>query len=461
MAPPRSGPEHPSASVGGRGPLSVTQALSIARHALGAVTLSVTGEVSEVSDKPGYKACYFTLRDERAALPCLMWHDIYAKSGIRLRKGMLVDALGTFDVYIAKGRMNFSVRSLKLAGEGDLRQRVAALAEKLRREGLMEPGRKKALPRLPERIAVVTSPRGKAVHDCLRTLRRRFPLAGVYVCGVPVEGEGAPAAIVEGLRVAESSGAEVILLVRGGGSYEDLMPFNDESLARAVAACSVPVVTGIGHEPDNSIADMVADRRCSTPTAAAEAVVPDVSDVRRQLDRQGSRLAISLKRNVERSAFALDRLASRPVLRDPTSTYAEFWLALDGCSDRLTRALPDMLDRNEERMDHLRGRLARVLPDAVGREEERARHLQERLVRSRTTYYSTLGQSIALFASRLQDLSPLNVLSRGYSLTYDRSGVHVIDSVDEVAVGDELQVSLSDGSFSCSVLSKRHRERAE
>ncbi|MGN0035432.1 MAG: exodeoxyribonuclease VII large subunit, partial [Coriobacteriales bacterium] len=319
--------------------LTVTQALTVAKRSLKAITVTVAGEVSEVSDKPGYKAVYFTLRDEGSAMPCLMWHNLYEGCGVRLSQGMLVEATGTFDVYTAKGRMNFSARRLRLAGEGDLRMRVAALARKLQREGLMDVSRKRPLPALPSRVAVVTSPRGKAVHDCLRTLRRRYPLAEVYVCGVPVEGDAAPAALVEGLACAERSGAEVILLVRGGGSYEDLMPFNDERLARAIAACGVPVVTGIGHEPDNSIADMVADRRCSTPTAAAEAVVPSRDELASQLDRQGARLAKGLRRNVERQSFTLERLASQPLFRDPSYLFGDGWVTLDLLSDRLSRAL--------------------------------------------------------------------------------------------------------------------------
>jgi len=177
--------------------------------------------------------------------------------------------------------LQFVVRQLEPAGEGRLRMQVAELARRLEAEGLMSPERKRRIPSHPSRIAVVTSPRGKAVHDVLRTLRRRYPLAEVLVAGVAVEGDGAPSEIVEGLRVAAAAQPDVVLLVRGGGSYEDLMPFNAESVARAVVASPVPVVTGIGHEPDTSIADMVADLRASTPTAAAESVAPSVEELER------------------------------------------------------------------------------------------------------------------------------------------------------------------------------------
>ena len=212
--------------------------------------------------------------------------------------------------------MQFTVRSLALAGEGNLRLQVAALARKLEAEGLMRPERKRALPRFPQRIAVVTSPRGKAVHDVMRTLRRRYPLAELLVAGVAVEGEGAPAAIVEGLRVAGECRPDVVLLVRGGGSYEDLMPFNAEEVARAVVACPVPVVTGIGHEPDTSIADMVADcgpRRPRRPPRRSRRRWGSCRGRRSRAACAGPGAAEPRRCRAPRVA----RLAERPVLRDP------------------------------------------------------------------------------------------------------------------------------------------------
>ena len=254
--------------------LSVSEAMGFAKGALESRTLVVEGEVSEFNDKPGYKAAYFTIADASSPMSCMMWRNRYLASGVELRVGEKVRVTGRFTVYVPKGRMQFEVFSLAPAGEGDLRQRVDRLARKLEAQGLMDPARKRPIPRFCQRVAVVTSPRGKAVHDVMRTLRRRNPLVELLVCGVAVEGADAPAHIIEGLRVAAQARPDAILLVRGGGSYEDLMPFNDEQLARAVAACPVPVVTGIGHEPDTTICDMVGDLRCSTPTAAAESRCP-------------------------------------------------------------------------------------------------------------------------------------------------------------------------------------------
>lgn len=296
--------------------LSVSGAMALAKGALEGVVVRLVGEVSEVSNKPGYKAVYFTVKDERAALPCMMWNNRFNAAGIALRVGQLVELTGRFTLYAPKGRMNFDVFSLSLAGEGRLRQQVAELARRLEAEGLMDPGRKRPLPAYPLAIGLVTSPRGDAVHDVLRTLRRRFPLSRVVLAGVAVEGAQAPAGIVEGLRRVVEAGVEMVLVVRGGGSFEDLMPFNDERLARTIARCPVPVVTGIGHEPDTSIADMVADVRASTPTAAAEAASPSRESLERHFAARARSLSVCAERALERAAADVRRCATRPLFRD-------------------------------------------------------------------------------------------------------------------------------------------------
>lgn len=279
--------------------LSVSAAMGLAKNALEEVVVRLVGEVSEVNDKPGYKAVYFTVKDEKASLPCMMWMNRYQASGVALSVGALVELTGRFSLYAAKGRMNFDVFSVSLAGEGQLRLQVANLARELEAMGLMDPARKRPLPAYPETIGLVTSPRGAAVHDVLRTLRRRYPLARILFAGVPVEGPGAADGLVDGLAKVVFAGAEVVLLVRGGGSFEDLMPFNDRRLARTIAACPVPVVTGIGHEPDTSIADMVADVRASTPTAAAEAVAPAQSEIAARLQGLGAAMGHAESRRLD------------------------------------------------------------------------------------------------------------------------------------------------------------------
>jgi exodeoxyribonuclease VII large subunit len=293
----------------------------------------------------------------------------------------------------------------------------------------MRPERKRELPRFPERIAVVTSPRGKAIHDVLRTLRRRYPLAELLVAGVAVEGDGAPAAIVEGLRAASACSADVILLVRGGGSYEDLMPFNAEEVARAVAACPVPVVTGIGHEPDNSIADMVADLRASTPTAAAEAVAPAMSELEGALGRERRALGRALEGRVRTAAMRVARLAERPVLRDPHAVLGPVEQALDEAERRLNRAIPERLARDAQRVVVARDRLLRS-----------GTRLLEKPAAQRDRRHAALDA-----------LSPLEILKRGYSATFADDKHTVIKHITQVAPGDVIHVRVSDGLIGTTV----------
>ena len=416
-------------------PLTVAEAMGCAKSALEGVRVRVVGEVSEFNDKPGYKAAYFTLSDGSAAMPCLMWRDAYMAAGVELRCGMLVELAGNFSAYVPKGRMQFAVRSLALAGEGTLRLQVAALARKLETEGLMRPERKRTPPRFPERIAVVTSPRGKAIHDVLRTLRRRYPLAEILVAGVAVEGDSAVAAIVEGLRAAAASGADVVLLVRGGGSYEDLMPFNAEEVARAVVGSRVPVVTGIGHEPDNSIADMVADVRASTPTAAAEAAAPAMSELGGALERERRALGRALSNRVHSAALRVARLAQRPVLRDPHAVLGPVAQRVDFAAMRLDRALPERLSRDTQRVGYLR----------------------QRMLGSGRRLLEGVEARGSMIAARLDDLSPLKILARGYSATFSDDGT-VVSSVSQVKHGEGIVVHVSDGRIS-AVVSDTEEER--
>ncbi len=452
--------------------LTVTQVMYLAKKNLEAIHVTVEGEVSEYSDKPGYKAVYFTIKDEKSALPCLMWKSDFARYDVKFKQGMLVQITGNFSLYAAKGRMNFVARSIKLAGEGDLRMKVALLAQKLQKEGLMDPARKKPLPWFTNKVAVVTSPRGKAVHDVLRTLRRRSPYVQVYVVGVPVEGDIAPTAICNGLDVAENSDCDVILLVRGGGSYEDLMPFNDEKVARKVAACTKPVITGIGHEPDNSISDMVADLRCSTPTAAAEASAMDVKQLSRNLVQMQSRMGNALSSKIEFNKQRIAQISSRPLFKNPNYLLENSAMRLDMDAERLAKAIPNAIASNKQELEQNRATLAslgtRLLAQHSARLDSDAKALARALpsaisgskqrLSGDTAEFKNIGShlldaakaSMAVNAARLNDLSPLSVLSRGYAITYDCDG-HVLSSIKDVEKDDSISVRVDDGYIDCTV----------
>ncbi|MGI6104989.1 MAG: exodeoxyribonuclease VII large subunit [Raoultibacter sp.] len=415
--------------------LSVSSALALAKNALESFTVKLVGEVSELNNKPGYKAVYFTVKDDKASLPCMMWLNRYNATGIEMKVGMLVEITGRFTLYAAKGRMNFDAFDIAIAGEGNLRLQVANLAKRLESEGLMSPDRKQAIPQFPETIGIVTSPRGAAVHDVLRTLRRRFPLSKVKLAGVPVEGDKAAAGIAEALQCIESSGCELVLLVRGGGSFEDLMPFNDEALARVISSLRIPVITGIGHEPDTSIADMVADFRASTPTAAAEAATPSPDALISFLNSRKDTMQHHVSRRLERSMNLIDQIENRPIFKDVNMLFAQDALSIDSLEDRLRRAIPINLKRDNQALE-----LSNARMQTIGR-----------------TLNDRFSAELSFAASRMHDLSPLTVLSRGYAIAKNDEGL-VLRSPNQVALDEKISVSLGEGTLFCRVEGKEDAE---
>lgn len=432
--------------------VSVSDAVALAKGAVSSwPTLVVNGEVSGFrgpNARSGH--CYFEVKDDGASMSVIVWRGTAAKMGFQLRDGLAVQLTGKFDVYKASGKLSFVASKVEAAGEGLLRQQVAALARALEREGLMDASRKRHVPAFCSRVCVVTSLSGSVIEDVKRTLARRNPLVEIDVVGCSVQGADAPATIVRALAVAAASRPDAILLVRGGGSFEDLMCFNDEGLARAIAACPVPVVTGIGHEPDTTIADMVADRRASTPTAAAESVAPAIDEVERQMLQRQVRLgramsaALGLRRqrlvssarlmagsvdaDLSRRRVALDALGARRALSDPYASLRDREVDLMQTEQRLHDAIPRSLALSGERCRQLATRLDSVAGSMLRPAEG----------------------TLARLAAALDALSPLSVLARGYAIARDARG-SVLKDASTLAPGDEVSVLLGDGSFDATV----------
>lgn len=433
--------------------LSVTEALALAESSLKKLVLTVEGEVSELKDPNAFKAVFFSIAsdDGQSVMSCMMWRGQYESNGVELKLGARVRVKGQFGVYPKKGLMQFKVREFSLVGEGDLRQKVAALARCLSLEGLTSDERKRPIPRFCQRVAVVTSPHGKAIHDVIRTLRRRNPLVELLVFGVTVEGKDAPRQMIEALKLAGQHAPDAILLVRGGGSYEDLMPFNDEGLARSVAASPVPVVTGIGHEPDTTICDLVADRRRSTPTAAAESVAPAVQELADSLNKSTARLASLMTGQLSRRRERLESVASRPVLVDPRTalvTYRAEQLAM--ATDRLERAIPAMVSQRAHFCRMLGDRLQDLGPLLVRGYDKQLVAQASSLRSAGTQLLDPTRRDLAAFAGKLEALSPLAVIARGYAIATDDTGA-VVSTVSAVSEGDNLDVRVQDGTIHCRV----------
>ena len=366
----------------------------------------IRGEISNYKLYPSGHH-YFTLKDAEGAMRCVMFRGSAARLRFRPENGMKVIAFGRVGVFPRDGAYQLYVSDLTAEGVGDLHVAFEQLKAKLYAEGLFDPAHKKPLPPYPKTVAVITSPAGAAVHDMLRILRARWPLTEVKLLGVRVQGAEAPPEIVGALNYANKyKVADLIITGRGGGSIEDLWAFNDERVARAIYASEIPVISAVGHEPDVTIADYVADARASTPSNAAEIAVPDQNDVRARLAVMERRM---IKIEGDRLAALRERLAAlgqKRVLRDPMAFLADKRLLLDYTQKSLAS-------------------------------------LAERQVAQRR-------QRFAALCAALDAMSPLRVLARGYAVVRTADGT-VLRRAGEVSTGDTVGVTLSEGRLVCTI----------
>ena len=368
--------------------------------------LSVRGELSNYKVYPSGHH-YFTLKDSESSLRCVMFKSNAMRLRFRPESGMSVTAFGRISVYPRDGAYQLYCSALMPEGAGDLQLAFEQLKRKLDGEGLFDDAHKKALPAYPKRIAIVTSSAGAAVHDMIRILSQRWPMSKVLLLPVRVQGEEAPAEIVGALRYANRHAlADLIITGRGGGSIEDLWAFNDERVARAIYASEIPVISAVGHEPDVTISDYVADCRASTPSNAAEKAVPDASEERQALASLSIRASQAMDKRLRQMRSELENLRSRRVLRDAGA----------------------YLDDRRVELDHMREKLGAVMENELGRK----RREQVRL------------------AAALDAMSPLRVLTRGYAVASDEKG-RIVSSVKTIGAGARLRLKLSDGSADCRV----------
>ncbi|MDQ4078389.1 MAG: exodeoxyribonuclease VII large subunit [Chloroflexota bacterium] len=363
--------------------------------------LWIRGEISNwVRVRSGH--CYFTLKDEEAEIRCIMWHSAVQLLSVLPRDGDEVVAAGYVSVYPERGRYQFYVAEMQPLGLGALYKRFEALKAALAIEGLFDEVHKRPLPTFPRRIGIVTSPTAAALQDVLNVLRRRHPLVHVLLSPTLVQGSDAPEGIVRALRRFEQASVDLVIVARGGGSIEDLWAFNEEVVARAIHACSTPIISGVGHEIDFTIADLVADRRAPTPSAAAELAVPDIREWR-------------------------DRLHDRID-------------ALDDAMDELFRS------RRRQVAQEVRA-LERSAPERRLREQRQNRdYLAARLDRALTNYLKLQRSNLVGLQGRLATLDPRGTLARGYAVVADCKGLLLRHAAD-VAPGQRVHVTLEEGEF--------------
>ena len=373
----------------------------------------VRGEISNFKLYSSGHA-YFTLKDDAGQLKSVMFRSYFSRMAFLPEDGMRVIAHGRVSVYESSGQYQLYVDDLQPDGAGSLALRFEQLKRKLAAEGLFDESRKRPLPPMPRRIGVITSPSGAAVHDIINVLGRRFPAAEMILYPSEVQGTQAPAQLISGVEFFSMTGlVDVIILGRGGGSAEDLWAFNDEYLARAVASCSIPIISAVGHESDFTICDFVADRRAPTPSAAAEIAVPDMGEILRGLASVRAGLQTSMQKLIVQERRILNQITQSRVFSRPEQ----------------------MLDGFRQRLDEGEAELTRAVEQTL---------LQKR-------------QSTAALAGKLQALNPLSILSRGYA-TVSREGT-TITSIKQINDKDTLDIRMADGSVRATVSQRKDIEQ--
>lgn len=324
----------------------------------------VAGEISNLS-RAGSGHIYFTLKDQTASIRCAMWRQFALRLSSLIQDGQSVEAHGYVDIYEAGGQLQFYVDTIRLAGEGLLYQEFLQLKSRLEAEGLFDDARKRPLPAFPHAIGIVTSPAGAALQDILNVLQRRFPLAEVILSPTPVQGSEAPTGLISAIRRIIDAKPDVILVARGGGSLEDLSAFNDELLARAIAASPIPVITGIGHETDFTIADFVADLRAPTPTAAAEMAVPNKDDLIVELSEWTSKLHRIYRHNMDNLLWQLSDQVNQLMKNSPVQSLTHQSEKLVDTSNLLSKTVFHILDIRRLYLKDLHGQMSALSPQAT------------------------------------------------------------------------------------------------
>jgi exodeoxyribonuclease VII large subunit len=409
----------------------------------------VSGELSNYKGPGPSGHLYFTLKDAESQIPCAMWRGSVGRLRFEPENGMEVLALGRVEVYVPHGKYQLIVEELEPKGVGALQLRFEQLKEKLAKEGLFDPARKKPLPFLPRRIALVTSPTGAAVQDMLRTLRTRCPALSVLVYPVRVQGEGAAAEIAAAIGHLNLALPDLDLLIvgRGGGSIEDLWAFNEEAVARAIAASRIPVISAVGHETDTTIADFVADVRALTPTDGAVKAVPRLDELVANLEDLDAKLSRALRTRAELARSILDGHASGRALGRIEDLPAQHAQRLDEFSERLRVALGQSTRSLRERLDSLRVSLSADLPRRAELAGRQVGHLADLLRGHARRAVEGAVARLREAAGKLEALSPVAILARGYSITRLEETGRILRDAKEAKPGQRLLTRLGGGEI--------------
>lgn len=415
----------------------------------------VVGEISNFRLRPGGHQ-YFNLKDDRARISAVMFKNSFNKLPFQLEEGMKVLARGRITVYEPSGSYQMTIESLELDGIGALYQALEQLKARLAQEGLFNLP-KKNLPRFPQKIAVITSPSGAVIRDIITTVKRRYPIVGLTVFPTAVQGKEAAGAIVSAFQQVSSLADQfdTVIVARGGGSIEDLWCFNDEAVARAIAACPLPVISSIGHETDTTIADLVADRRAPTPTAAAELAVPVLADLLQYLSQLTDRTYFASQQRLLYLTKRLERSSQSYVLQQPQRIYQPHSQRLDLVVERLKQQIQTYFRQQGHQLDQLR---ARLQPQDFKRLLEIKQlgfdQAHQQLIKEMQRLLEAKHHQLAQTSDLLDAYSPLKIMARGYNIV-ERAG-QLIKSSQQLAPGDQVTIRWQDGSAQAAITDLNH-----
>jgi exodeoxyribonuclease VII large subunit len=408
----------------------------------------VAGEISNLA-KPASGHVYFTLKDQQAQVRCALFRQSAARVREALRDGLAVTVRGKVSLFEGRGDYQLILDSVEPAGDGALRLAFEALKDKLSAEGLFSAERKQPLPAHPQRIGIISSPTGAVIRDIISVFRRRAPQVQLTLIPTAVQGRDATAQIIRALKLADEFGFDALILARGGGSLEDLWCFNEEPLVRAVAACRTPIISAVGHETDVTICDFVADVRAPTPSAAAELLAPDNSELVQRLSNLQRRLLLRMQAHLTREQLRLDNLRLR--LRHPGERLRQQAQRLDDLDMRLRRAYQQQFKQHRERLARLDARLAAQHPGrSLALLRQRLDSLAERLPRAMGEGLKARHLQLHSQVQTLNAVSPLATLSRGYSILLDEQG-RAIRRAGQTQPGQRLRAKLGEGELQLRV----------
>ncbi|MBP2056921.1 exodeoxyribonuclease VII large subunit [Lactobacillus colini] len=403
---------------------------------------------------------YFSLKDEKSKINVVMFRQYFDKLKFKPEEGMKVYVSGYVSTYEKQGAYQFYAETMEPAGLGALYEQLRQLQEKLSKEGLFDINHKKPIPKFPDKIAVVTSASGAVIHDIMVTANRRFPHAEIDLFPSKVQGSDAAGTIVDSLKQIQAAGNkyDVVIIGRGGGSLEDLWPFNEEIVVRQIYDMAIPVISSVGHETDTTLADLVADQRVATPTAAAEVATPNLADVLTQINQLRAHLYAGMQAIITQKRKQVEYLNNSSIFKEPTRLYDQYAQDVDILKQRLLQAQRNLFKEKISQYQLLHQRLKSVNPDKSLKEnKQQLKYLTTNLQRAMAIYLQNRRHQLASQIQKLDDNSPLKAISRGYVYTSNEAGT-TITQVSQLRIGEVINLRFKDGIAQAQVTEIRRNK---